>query len=255
MKNVYLSYDPSAETRAEELRRILRAQGYRPWIDHSPVAGQAWHFEMDGAIRQADALIALLTSEAAGSVFVIYECAYAMGSNVPVFAIVYDEALLHPSLFTVQRFDKRSFSDENHFWDHFLLELRRTVDQSRARRGAGSPPPQIPLEIDRSALPNEPGFWIVVRRGPIENAMFRLEKDIVALGRDSANDIVIGDAQVSRFHLRLSRRGAEYHIEDLDSTNGVRIGGKRIGGPSALNDGDIIVLGDSVVLSFEMVYA
>ena len=84
--------------------------------------------------------------------------------------------------------------------------------------------------------------------------MFRLEKEIVTLGRDSANDIVIGDPQVSRYHLRLLRRGADYHIEDLDSTNGLRIAGKRIGGPAPLNDGDIIMLGDSIALSYEIVY-
>ena len=161
---------------------------------------------------------------------------------------------MHPSLLSVRRYDMRSFSDENHFWDHFVSEFRRTVDSARPRPSAGLPSPQPVPEIDRSVMPEEPGFWIVVRSGPIANAMFRLEKEIVTLGRDSANDIVIGDPQVSRYHLRLLRREADYQIEDLDSTNGVRIGGKRSNGPSPLNDGDMIVLGDSVVLSYEMVY-
>ncbi|MCY4021538.1 MAG: FHA domain-containing protein [Chloroflexi bacterium] len=254
MKNVYLSYDPSARNRAEELRRILRAQGYRPWIDRSPVAGQAWHVEMDAAIRHADALIILLTDEAADSILLTYEFAYALGSNIPVFAIVYDDVQLHPSLLNVQRFDVRSFSDENHFWDHFMAAFRKTVDQAPARSTAGPPARQSQPDIDKSVMPEEPGFWIVIRRGPIENAMFRLEKEIVTLGRDSANDIVIGEPQVSRYHLRLVRREAGYQIEDLDSTNGVRVTGRRIGPPSPLNDGDIILLGDSIALSYEIVY-
>ena len=254
MKNVYLSYHPSARARAEELRRILRAQGYRPWIDRSPVAGQAWHVEIDAAIRHADAFVILLTDEAADSVHLTYEFAYALGGNIPVFAIIYDDVHLHPSLFNVQRFDVHSFSDENHFWDHFVGEFRKTLDQALARQIAGPPVRQLMADIDKSVMPEEPGFWIVIRSGPIENAMFRLEKEIVTLGRDSANDIVIGDPQVSRYHLRLLRREADYHIEDLDSTNGVRIAGKRIGGPSPLNDGDIIVLGDSIALSYDVVY-
>lgn len=254
MKNVYLSYDPSARVRAEELRRILRAQGYRPWIDRSPVAGQAWHVEMDAAIRQADALIILLTDEAADSVHLTYEFAYALGGDVPVFAIIYDDVLLHPSLFNVQRFDFRSFSDENHFWDYFVGEFRRTVDRALARPAAGPLARQPVPDIDKSVMPEEPGFWIVIRSGPIENAMFRLEKEIVTLGRDSANDIVIADPQVSRYHLRLLRRGDVFQIEDLDSTNGLRIAGKRVRGPSPLNDGDIIFLGDSIALSYEVVY-
>ncbi len=254
MKNVYLSYHPSARTRAEELRRILRAQGFRPWIDRSPVAGQAWHIEMDAGIRHADAFIILLTDEAADSVHLTYEFAYALGGNIPVFAIIYDDVLLHPSLFNVQRFDVRSFSDENHFWDHFVAEFRRTVDQALAQPTASPPPRQPAPDIDKSLMPEEPGFWIVIRSGPIENAMFRLEKEIVTLGRDSANDIVIGDPQVSRYHLRLLRREANYHIEDLDSTNGLRIAGRRIGGPAPLNGGEIILLGDSIALSYEIVY-
>ncbi|MDE2949842.1 MAG: FHA domain-containing protein [Chloroflexota bacterium] len=254
MKNVYLSYHPSARARAEELRRILRAQGYRPWIDRSPVAGQAWHVEMDAAIRHADALVILLTDEAVDSIYLTYEFAYALGGNLPVFAIIYDDVLLHPSLLNVERFDARSFSDENHFWDHFIGEFRRVVDQARARPTADPPAPQPLPDFDKSVMPNEPGFWIVIRSGPIENAMFQLEKEIVTLGRDSANDIVIGDPQVSRYHLRLLRREANYHIEDLGSTNGLRIAGKRIGGPAPLKDGDIIALGDSIALSYEIVY-
>lgn len=253
MKNVYLSYHASARIRAEELRRILRAQGFRPWIDRSPLADQAWHVEMDAAIRQADAFVILLTDEAAGSVFLTYELAYALGGNVPVFAIIYHDVQLHPSLLTVQRFDVRSFSDENHFWDHFVSEFRKTVDQAPARPIMGPPALQPLTDIDQSVMPEEPGFWIVIRRGPIKNAMFRLEKEVVTLGRDSANDIVIGDPQISRYHLRLLRRGADYQIEDLDSTNGVRIAGKRVRGPSPLNDGDIIALGDSIALSYEVV--
>ncbi len=254
MKNVYLSYDPSAQTRAEELRRILRAQGYRPWIDRSPVAGQAWHVEIDAAIDHADALIILLTDEAADSVYLTYEFAYAKGGKIPVFAIIFDDVRLHPSLLNVERFDIRAFADENHFWDHFMATFRDKVEEALAGAISAAPARQALPEIDKSVMPEEPGFWIVVRSGPIEHAMFRLEKEIVTLGRDSANDIAIEDPQVSRYHLRLLQREAGYEIEDLDSTNGVRIAGARIGGPAPLHNGDIIVLGDTIALSFEIVY-
>ena len=109
-------------------------------------------------------------------------------------------------------------------------------------------------DIKKNVMPQDPGFWIVIRSGPIENAMFQLEKEVVTLGRDSANDIVIADPQISRYHLRLLRRGADYQIEDLESTNGLRIAGKRVRGPSPLNNGDVILLGDSIALSYEIVY-
>ena len=250
MKNVYLSYDPSAQAQAEELRRILLMQGYRPWIDRSTAAEQAWHVEKDAAIRHADALIILLTEAAANSVYLTYEVAFALGGDKPVFAILYADAPLHPSLMHVQRFDYRAFADENHFWDHFVAIFRKALDQALA--GVAAVPPA--LEFDKSVMPDEPGYWIVIRRGPIENAMFRLENEIVTLGRDSANDIVIGDAQVSRYHLRLSRQETGYQIEDLGSTNGVHIAGAKIGTPTPLQNGEIIVLGDAIALSYEIVY-
>ena len=255
MKNVYLSFHPSAQTRAEELRRMLLAQGYRPWIDRSPLAEQDWHAEIDGAIRNANALIVLLTEEAANSVFLTYEFAFALGRDIPVFVISYDNVELHPSLLNAQHFDTRAFADENHFWDHFVAAFRQTLDQALARSIASMPARPAPPDIDKSVMPEEPGYWIVLRRGPIENAMFRLEKEIVTLGRDSANDIVIDNPQVSRFHLRLLRAEAEYQIEDLDSTNGLRVAGIKIAAPSPLQAGAIIELSDAITLSYEIVYA
>ena len=41
MINVYLSYAPQDQERAEEVRRILLAQGHRPWLERTPATIQA----------------------------------------------------------------------------------------------------------------------------------------------------------------------------------------------------------------------
>src|SRR5687768_16140227 len=47
-----------------------------------------------------------------------------------------------------------------------------------------------------------------------------LENDIVNIGRDGDNDIVLDADSVSRRHAKIERRGGDAFLVDLDSTNG-----------------------------------
>ncbi len=254
MKNVYLAYAPQDEGRADEVRRILLAQGHRPWRDPQPVGEAEWHVGMEAAIQTADALVALLSASAAASTYVTYAWAFALGAGLPVFVIVYEAAPEHPRLQLAHRYDLRAFGDENHFWDHFVADFKRQMDQRGAERKVIARPIEDDAEIDKSVMPSEPGYWLVMRRGPLLNQQFRLEREVVNLGRDLANDIVIRDTQVSRYHLRLTLRGPDYHLEDLGSSNGTRVNGAQIGAPARLNDGDFIAIGDTVLLTYDLVY-
>lgn len=95
------------------------------------------------------------------------------------------------------------------------------------------------------------GIRLVVRRGPQPNQTYELSKDIVALGRDITNDIVINDPEVSRHHCRLTRTPTGYTLEDLGSTNGTFVNGQRLTGVRSLLNGDTIGLGETVTLSYE----
>ena len=96
-------------------------------------------------------------------------------------------------------------------------------------------------------------FRLIVRRGPQPNQTYDLNKDVVTIGRDITNDIVINDPEVSRHHLRFTQVASGYNIEDLGSTNGTFINGQRISGSKPLNNGDMIGLGETVTLGYEMV--
>ena len=71
-------------------------------------------------------------------------------------------------------------------------------------------------------------YRLIVRRGPQPNQVFELDEDVINLGRDITNHIVINDREVSRHHLRLMRGNDGYTIEDLGSTNGTFVNGKRV---------------------------
>ncbi|WP_019202934.1 ATP-binding cassette domain-containing protein [Tsukamurella sp. 1534] len=67
----------------------------------------------------------------------------------------------------------------------------------------------------------------------------------VTIGRTPDNDLAIGDMLVSRRHARLLTGPQGLVIEDLHSANGTQVNGRRIGGPTALRDGDVVTVGNS----------
>jgi predicted component of type VI protein secretion system len=98
-------------------------------------------------------------------------------------------------------------------------------------------------------------FRLIVRRGPQPNQIYELSKDVITLGRDITNDIVINDPEVSRHHTRLTRGGGGYTLEDLGSTNGTFVNGQRLMGARPLSGGDQVGLGETVTLSYESTVA
>jgi len=95
-------------------------------------------------------------------------------------------------------------------------------------------------------------FQLIMRTGPTPGATFTLEGDQLNIGRDSANEITINDAEISRHHARLTFQGGKYVLEDLGSTNGTFVNGQRLAGPRVLKAGEVVSFGEQVVLVFEV---
>ncbi|MGZ9223568.1 MAG: FHA domain-containing protein, partial [Anaerolineales bacterium] len=94
-------------------------------------------------------------------------------------------------------------------------------------------------------------FQLIMRSGPTPGAAFTLEGDQITVGRDSTNEIVINDAEISRRHARLTFQGGKYVLEDLGSTNGTFVNGQRLAGPRVLKAGEVVSFGEQIVLVFE----
>jgi len=94
-----------------------------------------------------------------------------------------------------------------------------------------------------------PLFKLTMRQGPRPDQTFELVKDVYTVGREAGNDIIINDPQVSRHHARLTLQVSTYVLEDLGSTNGTFVNGRRVSGPASLSIGDMVGLGDTVVLA------
>src|SRR3982751_3619345 len=104
----------------------------------------------------------------------------------------------------------------------------------------------------RYTMQSSENFRLVVRRGPQPNQVYDLNKDIITIGRDITNDITINDPEVSRHHLRFTRGAGGFTLEDLGSTNGTFVNGQRLTGAKPLNNGDMLGLGETVTLGYEM---
>ncbi|MGJ3237114.1 MAG: TIR domain-containing protein [Anaerolineae bacterium] len=264
MQHIFISFSQRDSRYMATMRDNLLRIGYRPWIDPKPRPGQDWRFDIDDAIRAADAVLVIVSPAAAESVYVTYEWTLAIGLDIPVIPVMVSKAKMHPRLQMLEHFDLNAFNSEAQFWDYFNREIRRILPpeaQSNQPVPASAAPPPAPAPsagapFTRQVMPTQTGHYLVVRRGPGLNSIHHLNKPLVTLGRDNTNDITIDDPEVSRYHLRLHWNAQlnGYQIEDLKSTNGTRInGGPRIEQVRPIAPGSALMLGDTIILSYEVV--
>jgi sigma-B regulation protein RsbU (phosphoserine phosphatase) len=90
---------------------------------------------------------------------------------------------------------------------------------------------------------------LVAVQGPDPGRAFPLEREAVILGRQQDSDICLPGRAVSRRHARVIRAGIGFIIEDLDSSNGTFVNGRRLAphAPSPLTPGDKLQIGPYVL--------
>jgi hypothetical protein len=64
-------------------------------------------------------------------------------------------------------------------------------------------------------------FYMLRKKGAISHESSN--SDVITIGRNGTNDIVIADKVVSNKHAQIHIRNGMYYIEDLHSTNGVKV--------------------------------
>ena len=78
-----------------------------------------------------------------------------------------------------------------------------------------------------------------------DGKVFRL-KGGATVGRSPRSDIVLEDDYVSSTHVRIFARRQFLYLEDLGSTNGTFVDGRRIDGEAQIKPGQEIVIGDTI---------
>lgn len=91
-------------------------------------------------------------------------------------------------------------------------------------------------------------WTVAVERGPKELRGVKINvRGPIIIGRSPGSDIVIGAEYVSGRHARFTIMGQNLFIEDLGSTNGTAVNGRRIAEPTVLKSGDIVNVGDVAI--------
>lgn len=101
------------------------------------------------------------------------------------------------------------------------------------------------IGLVRGQRKKERTWNLSVEKGPKElRGVSIAVRGPVIVGRSPSADIVIGAGYVSARHARFSLMGQNLFVEDLGSTNGTLVNGQRIADPVALNNNDVVNVGD-----------
>lgn len=89
---------------------------------------------------------------------------------------------------------------------------------------------------------------LLVAAGETKGAEHRLTHSETLLGRNPTTDVTLTDEGISREHALVlyDEDDGTFTVEDLQSTNGTKVNGKR-SRSSALTDGDLIQIGHTVL--------
>src|SRR5512140_762216 len=85
---------------------------------------------------------------------------------------------------------------------------------------------------------------LVMQAGPHPGCEFIVTQDALTIGRNEQCEIVISDPRVSRRHSQITWDGAYCTLEDLGSTNGTFVNGRRLTRAHVLHAGDEIRVAD-----------
>jgi serine phosphatase RsbU (regulator of sigma subunit) len=88
---------------------------------------------------------------------------------------------------------------------------------------------------------------LVTIKGPNPGQRFALQGDSMLIGRQEDAAIYLDSLAVSRQHARILSHGGEYYIEDVGSSNGTFVNGRRISGPTPLTDRDALQIGPYIL--------
>src|SRR5947209_9515850 len=76
-----------------------------------------------------------------------------------------------------------------------------------------------------------------------KNGILELTKPVITLGRGNANDLVLNDSSISRFHAVIKLKDSSIFVADRGSTNGIILNDKKISQETELKNGDVATIG------------
>jgi pSer/pThr/pTyr-binding forkhead associated (FHA) protein len=136
--------------------------------------------------------------------------------------------LLFAFIYAVMR---RGIGDLRRVPDDKLFEPGRAQDERGAYAPRGSAESELVVEDSEVLAPE---------------TRFAIRDGATSIGRSSASDIVLkSDDYASGRHAQLTRHGGLLYVEDLGSTNGTFVNGRKTVGATPLRHGDSVRVGST----------
>jgi pSer/pThr/pTyr-binding forkhead associated (FHA) protein len=134
-----------------------------------------------------------------------------------------------------------------------LTPLQRVAVQSqRSREAAGTAAPaaaaaapDTPTTVTERAAPSgdSTARRIVITSGPRSGLELDLPETGLSIGRSSGSGLQIKDDYTSSAHAKIVRWRDQWMVQDLDSTNGTYVDGKRIAQATPVRVGSAVRIG------------
>lgn len=121
--------------------------------------------------------------------------------------------------------------------------VKRGADgRSTVRPTANTPAPAGGRDRRRRGLRS-----LVVVEGPLRGTSVPLRGAGILLGRNPECTLILDDDFASGRHARIYEQDGTWYVEDLGSTNGTYVSGRRLSEPVAVRDGSRLQIGTTVL--------
>ena len=91
-------------------------------------------------------------------------------------------------------------------------------------------------------IPSISPAWLLIMEWGVPEKRYEMKGMVTSIGTSVDNDIVLKDKAVSRHHAKIRIEGQKYFVNDLASTNGTRVNGRKIT-KKWIKEGDTIEMG------------
>lgn len=109
----------------------------------------------------------------------------------------------------------------------------------------------VVTSIERMSAPKDLRAYILFISGPLIGKMYLMDQEETIIGRSEDVDICISDSRVSRHHLKICLVGDKVVLEDLGSTNGTFVNGRRVRRHMLVN-GDKVHISSDTLFKFAL---
>ncbi|NDJ77260.1 MAG: TIR domain-containing protein [Chloroflexi bacterium] len=148
MSHVFVAYNVENAAFAADLTRQIEDAGFPVWTDDRHLReDEQWREAIDQAIRDAFALVLVLSPESTASELVKYKWMFALGVGVQVILVIVEQTELHPRLQTLPALN---FDGDKSPWGKLIRQVQRAHDKTRVS------PFARPGQPDRSRARHSP---------------------------------------------------------------------------------------------------